>query len=179
MGLTYNNVLEKVESGEIEILEGIVKSGLGKEYRMSELKQITADGTRRARKVMMTLDSLKYSPDGKNVAFLSNPKMQMDVYLRVLVMKDGELGTRDVYLAGFSVGGIARGLEKFKSYLAAARTDAKIRLNELVERKKIRDFFVDNEYGDIILFNTDSDPRVFKTDLYSELTKMAKELFKG
>ena len=178
MKLTYSNVLEKVESGQVELLEGIVKNKLGKEYRMRDLEQITADGTRRARKVMMTLDSLKYSPNGKNVTFLSNPKMQMDIYLRVLAMKDGELGTRDIYLEGFSVGGIARGLEKFKSYLAAARTDVKVRLNELVERKDIRDFFVDNEYGDIVLFNTDSDPCAFKTDLYSDLTKMAKELFK-
>ena len=179
MQLTPSNILEKVESGEVELLEGIVKNKLGKEYRMRDLEQITTDGTVRARKVRMTLDLLKYSPDEKNVTFLNNPVVKMEVYLRVLAIENGELGTRDVYLDDFSVRGIARGLEKFKSYLSAARTDVKVRLNEIVERKKIRGFLVDNEYGDIIFFNADNDPCAFKTDLYSELTEMAKELFKG
>ncbi len=187
MGLTYNNVLEKVESREIDLLEGIVKSGLGKEYRMSELEQIIVPMSMRARKTNVPIKAMRYSRDGETIAVLDRPGIAMGIYLRVFSTKNTGLETRDTYLGTFPSEKIAFGLDKFKKALSCAKNIAYSRLQTAKKVEDIEDCVkVVQNLPDIDLeqlkkITEDAQIEVSEkfdyTNLYEVFEKIAQEAF--
>lgn len=188
MEITYRNILDKVESGEIELLEGIVKNKLGKEYKMRDLEQVSIIGTIRARKSKIPLKLMKYRPSGKDVTVFSETEMSMEVYIRVLDVKDGELCTKDIYFGDFTVENIANGLEKFKKMLSYSKNIAYSRLQtakkvediesclkvshnlpDVVDLKELKRIAEEENEGITQTFNN--------INLYEQLEKYAKEVF--
>ena len=187
MEITYRNILEKIDSGEISLLEGVVKSKLAIEYNVDRLEPITVIGTMRARKRRIPLKTIKYT-DKNNTIVLSELHMLMGVYLKVLGIEDGKLASKYVHLGDYPLENIARGLKDFKKKLSSSRDIAYSRLKTAERVEDIEtclkiSYNLPNVINIKELRRTAEKeiaelPKVFnEINLYEELEKIAKEVF--
>jgi hypothetical protein len=183
MALTWTRLMEKIDSGKVKLIDGVLKSNLA-EYSVDNLDNVSVTHRGGAERYNVQLKALKYTNSG-NTVFLKSPNMRMEVYLRFLGLRGGELCNEEIYVGELPLERIAEGLGKFKEAIASARNAAYERLKTAETVEGIEGYSINAKWSDVrqkikdaaIKASADIEEFFNEVDLREQLEKNAKELF--